>query len=80
MEQFIRLCNKIVVSAETVNTFKRRLDKFLSDQDVLYNYKADLHGIRNRSIGITFYVSVIRYSVIISRIQRLLRPASVFSM
>jgi len=25
-----------VVSAETVNTFKRRLDKFWSDQDVLY--------------------------------------------
>ena len=38
-----------VVSAETVNTFKRRLDKFWSYQDVLYNYKADLHGIGNRS-------------------------------
>jgi len=37
-----------VVSAETVNTFKRRLDKFWSDQDVLYNYKADLRGIGNR--------------------------------
>jgi len=34
---------------ETVNTFKWRLDKFWSDQDVLYNYKADLHGIGNRS-------------------------------
>jgi len=32
-----------------VNTFKRRLDKFWSDQDVLYNYKADLHRIGNRS-------------------------------
>jgi len=28
-----------VVSAETVNTFKRRLDKFWSDEDVLYNIK-----------------------------------------
>jgi len=47
MEQFIWLCT--VVSAETVNTFKWRLDKFWSDQDVLYNYKADLHGIGSRS-------------------------------
>jgi len=31
MEQFIRLC---IVSAKTVNTFKRRLDKFWSDQDL----------------------------------------------
>jgi len=39
-----------VVSAETVNICKRHigLDKFWSDQDVLYNYKADLHGIENR--------------------------------
>jgi len=36
-----------VVSAETVNTFKRRSDKFWSDQDVLYNYRADLHGRGN---------------------------------
>ena len=28
-----------VVSAETVNTFKRRLVKFWYNQDVLYNYK-----------------------------------------
>ena len=39
-----------VVSAETINTFKNRLDKFWSDQDVLFDYKADLHGIGNRSI------------------------------
>jgi len=36
-----------VVSAGTVNTFKNRLDKFWSDQDILYDYKADLHGIGN---------------------------------
>ena len=39
-----------VVSAETANTFKNRLDKFWSDQEVLYDYKTDLHGIGNRSI------------------------------
>ena len=39
-----------VVSAETINTFKNRLDTFWSDQDVLFDYKADLHGIGNHSI------------------------------
>ena len=48
-------CNKAfnIISAETVNCFKNRLDKFWSNQVVLYNlydYKADLHGIGNRSI------------------------------
>jgi len=38
-----------IVSAKTVNTFKRHLDKFWSGQDVLHNYKPDLHGIKNRS-------------------------------
>jgi len=31
-----------VVSVEMVNTFKWHLDKFWSDQDVMYNYHADL--------------------------------------
>ena len=39
-----------VVCAETVNSFKNRLDKFWSDQEELYDYKSDLHGIVNRSI------------------------------
>jgi len=39
-----------VVSTETVNTFKNRLDKFWSDQKVLYDYKTDLYCIGNRSI------------------------------
>ena len=39
-----------VVCAETVNSFKNRLDKFWSDQEVLYDYKSDIHGIGNRSI------------------------------
>jgi len=34
----------------TYNTFKNRLDTFWSDQDILYDYKADLHGIGNRSV------------------------------
>jgi len=59
MKQFIRL---FIVSAETANTFKRRLDKFWSDQDVLYNYIADLHGIGNRS---TRYYSVVFYVLIV---------------
>jgi len=41
---------RLVVSAETVNTFKNRLDKFWLDQEVLYDYKTDLHGIGNHSI------------------------------
>ena len=41
-----------VVSAETINTFKNRLDTLWSDQDVLSNYKVDLHGTRNRSITV----------------------------
>ena len=36
--------NGNVVSAETVNTFKNRLDRFWSNQDVLYDYRADLRG------------------------------------
>ena len=39
-----------VISANTVNTFKNRLDKFWSEQELVYDYKADLTGIRNRSL------------------------------
>jgi len=39
-----------VISADTVNTFKNRLDKFWSDQELVYDYKADLTGIGNRSL------------------------------
>ena len=39
-----------VVSANTVNTFKNRLEKFWSDQELVYDYKADLTGIGNRSL------------------------------
>jgi len=39
-----------VMSSNTINTFKHRLDKHQFDQDVKYNYKADLHGIGIRSV------------------------------
>ena len=39
-----------VVSVDTVNCFKNHLDKFWSNQEVLYNHKADLHGTGNHSI------------------------------
>ena len=31
-------------NADTVNTFKHRLDKFWLNQEVIYNYEADLFG------------------------------------
>jgi len=36
-------------TAQTVNQFKNRLDKFWCNQDLIYNYKAELTGIGNRS-------------------------------
>ena len=45
----VGLCLGLVV-ADAVNCFKNRLDNFWSNQVVLYDYKADLHGIGNRSI------------------------------
>jgi len=36
-----------VVSAETLSTFKARIDKFWSDEEVMCNCKADLRGIGN---------------------------------
>jgi len=37
-----------VVSAITTNTFKARLDKFSHNQDIIYNFRAQLHA-RNRT-------------------------------
>ena len=40
-----------VISANTVDTFKNRLDKFWSEQEwLVYDYKADLTEIGNRSL------------------------------
>jgi len=41
-----RLSNRFA-SADTINTFKNRLENVWSTQEVMYNYKADLHGIGN---------------------------------
>jgi len=40
---------QIVISADTTDTFKRRLDKFWQHQDILYDYKVELTGVGNRS-------------------------------
>ena len=38
-----------VVSSDSINMFKNRLDKFLHDQDIYYNWEADLTGTGDRS-------------------------------
>ena len=40
---------EIVISPDTTDTFKRRLDKFWQHQDILFDYKAELTGVGNRS-------------------------------
>jgi len=40
---------EIVISADTTDTFRRRLDKFWQHQDILYDYKVELTGVENRS-------------------------------
>ena len=38
-----------VISASNIDPFKNELDKFWNYQDIVYNYKAELTGIDNRS-------------------------------
>ena len=38
-----------VVSAHTTDTFKARLDKLWHNQDIVYNFRAQLHGTGSRS-------------------------------
>ena len=38
-----------VVSAETVNYFKTRLYRFWLNQDILYNFRSEIHGTGSRS-------------------------------
>jgi len=40
---------EIVISADTTDTFKRKLDKFWQHQDMLYDYKVELTGVGNIS-------------------------------
>ena len=39
----------ILVKAESVNSFKGRLDRFWDDQEVKFNCKADIKGTGSRS-------------------------------
>jgi len=38
-----------VVHADTLNSFKSRLDNFWKSQDVIYDYHAEIHGTGSRS-------------------------------
>ena len=38
-----------VVSANTTNTFKTRLDRFWQNQEIIYDFKAQLEGTGSRS-------------------------------
>ena len=38
---------KSIVSANTMDCFKNRLDKLWSSQDMIFDYKAELTGIGN---------------------------------
>jgi len=37
-----------VVLAETVNCFKTRLDRFWLNQDIIYNFRSEIHGTGSR--------------------------------
>jgi len=39
----------LVVSANTTNTFKARLDKFWHKQDIVYDFRAQLQGTGSHS-------------------------------
>jgi len=50
---FVNIWNSLpnyVVEANTVNLFKARLDRFWANQDVKYDFTADLTGIGDRSV------------------------------
>ena len=39
-----------VVHAESTNTFKSRLDKFWSNQEIIYDYRAEIQETGSRSV------------------------------
>jgi len=39
----------VVVKSESVNSFKKRLDRFWDDQKLKFNWKADIKGTGSRS-------------------------------
>jgi len=38
-----------VITTESVNSFKSRLDKFWKHQELMYDYRSELHGTGSRS-------------------------------
>jgi len=53
---------EIVISADTTDIFKRRLDKFWQHQGILYDYKVKLTGLGNRGqINITALLHCLRF-------------------
>jgi len=45
----IKAAFKIVVSANTTDTFKARLDKFWHNQNIVHDFRAQLQGTESRS-------------------------------
>ena len=41
-----------IVTADSLNTFKNRLDKFWENQDIVYDWRAKLTGAGVRSVDI----------------------------
>ena len=39
-----------VVHAESTNTFKSRLDKFWSNREIIYDYRAEIQGTGSESV------------------------------
>ena len=46
-----------IVSAKTINSFKNRLDRFWKNQEVLYNFSADLQTGRRKGEEKEYYES-----------------------
>ena len=67
-----------MVSAETVNCFKTRLDRFWLNRDIIYNFRSEIHGTGSRSeITVKSSLDIHSNCVILSRAKRL-SPAPVF--
>ena len=63
-----------VISANTTNTFKNRLDKFWQNQEIIYDFQAQLEGAGSHSEVwslIRYYNSVINICVIKPGIEAL---------
>jgi len=60
----------LVYSANNVNTFKNRLDRFWTNQELMYDYKSSLTRIGNRSpvdnFDDTILVSLLCYESVIN--------------